>query len=183
MSQYPGFRGEGRGTPVVIPSPLSWWLWLLGDAHSGPQGQCRWPNALSPRAMGEQQHFSSPCNVWGMGRSRREDGICWNEWGFFLWFFLERWSWGTTVLVWSSLAQSPALWLGIRSDMLVCESNLYSMCFYKCPYGSQVMVLISTKILRKEKVLIVPSLPHIVLVLFIIRKEFLSLDHFCFPKK
>ena len=52
--------------------------------------------------------------------------------------------------------------------MLICESSLYGVCFYKCTYCSQVMELISAKFLRKEKVLIVPSLPHIALVLFII---------------
>lgn len=69
--------------------------------------------------------------------------------------------------------------------MLICESSLYGVCFYKCTYCPQVTVLISAKFLRKEKVLIVPSLPHIALVLFIIiiLKQFLSLGHFLFSKK
>lgn len=52
--------------------------------------------------------------------------------------------------------------------MLICESSLYGVCFYKCTYCSQDTVLISAKFLRKKKVLILPSLPHVAPVPFII---------------
>lgn len=74
-------------------------------------------------------------------------------------------------------------------QMLICESSIYSVGFYKCTYCSQVTVLISTKFQRKEKLPIMPSLPHIALVLFIIIILYLLLlywsnfFHFCFSNK
>lgn len=60
--------------------------------------------------------------------------------------------------------------------MLVCEASPADLCFYERTYRSQAVVLISVECLRKEKVLIAPSSPHIALVLLvIILKEFFLL--------
>lgn len=68
MSWYPGFREEGRKTLVVTQSPLGSWLWLLGDAHLGLQGQCKqpgqWLNALSHCANREQECFCAMFKAW-----------------------------------------------------------------------------------------------------------------------
>ena len=86
--------------------------------------------------------------------------------------------------MWPSLAQGPNPVAGYQAwQMIICESSLYGVCLHKCTCCSQVTVLISTNFLRK-KALIIPSLPHIAWVLFIVviirLKQFLSLS--AFPK-